>query len=259
VTSTESPAEGPERRRRMVLRLVGLADADPGLDGLAADLQRVCRAARDALRLRGAAVHLMGTRDGAEVAAASDPPSRALAELLFTANEGPALVAFRTQRPALAPRIESRLDRWPGFASLALAEGVHGVFAFPLQEGAVSFGVLELYAGRQRSLDAEGSATAAAFARSATDVILDGRTMTATGDLDSGLVASFVDRARIYQAQGMVMVDLGIPLAEALTRMRARAFATERTLLQVADDVLAGRLHAGAWRDGDASPDGVPT
>ncbi|MET0525627.1 MAG: GAF and ANTAR domain-containing protein [Nocardioides sp.] len=251
--------DGPEDRRRRVLRLVQDAHADRGLEGLAADLQRVCRAARDALVLRGAAVHLMVTDNGAEVAAASDHESRAVAELQFTTNEGPAMVAFRTRRPVLAPRLDALADRWPGFASLAAEQGVRGLFAFPLQEGAVSFGVLELYAEGEGALDADGRAMGAAFARSATDVILDGRAVTQTGELDSGLGASFVDRARIHQAQGMVMVDLGITLGEALTRMRARAFATEVTLLQVADAVLAGLLTAEAWKDGDGSPNGLPT
>jgi ANTAR domain/GAF domain len=259
VTSTDPPVEDPEDRRRRVLHLIGGAKADHGLEGITADLQRVCRAARDALELRGAAVHLMVAGSQAEVAATSDAASRAVAELEFATNQGPALVAFRTQRPVLAPGLEAYLERWPGFASLAVEQGVLGLFAFPLQEGAVSFGVLELYAAGEGALDADGRATAAAFARSATDVILDGRAVTPTGELDSGLSASFVDKARIHQAQGMVMVDLGITLAEALTRMRARAFAMEVTLLEVADAVLAGLLTAEVWRDGDATPNGVPT
>jgi hypothetical protein len=259
VTSTEPPVDSPEDRRRLVLRLVRHAHADRGLDGLTADLQRVCRAARDALVLRGSAVHLMVTDHGVEVAAASDAGARAVAELQFTTNEGPAQVAFRTRRPVLAPRLEALVDRWPGFASLAAEQGVRGLFAFPLQEGAVSFGVLELYAGGENALDADGRAMGAAFAQSAKDVILDGRAVTARGELDAGLGASFVDRARIHQAQGMVMVDLGITLAEALARMRARAFATEVTLLQVADAVLSGLLPADAWRDGDATPESAST
>ena len=45
----------------------------------------------------------------------------------------------------------------------------------------------------------------------------------------------------------MVMVDLRVSLAEALSRMRARAFASETTLLDVADQVIAGILTADTW------------
>jgi hypothetical protein len=40
----------------------------------------------------------------------------------------------------------------------------------------------------------------------------------------------------------MVMVDLGVGLAEALVRLRAHAFVEGRPLADVARDVVAGRL-----------------
>ena len=63
------------------------------------------------------------------------------------------------------------------------------MFAFPLQEGAVSFGVLELYADRAGPLDADRHGDGRAFARAATDLLLDGDTITAAGELDAGLCA----------------------------------------------------------------------
>ena len=95
----------------------------------------------------------------------------------------------------------------------------------------------------------------AGFARAATDLLLDGDTVDREGELDAGLSASLADRAKIHQAQGMVMVDLRITLAEALSRMRARAFASDTTLLDVADQVIAGILTADAWTSGD-TPEG---
>ena len=252
---TEPPSAGQERRRRQVWSRIEAAPADPGIEGLAASLQRVCRAAADAVAMGGAAIHVL-TREGEDgVVAASDAASRGVAELQFATSEGPCFVAFETQRPVLIPALDLERRRWPGFVELALERGVGGVFSFPVQEGAVCFGVLDLYADRPGRLSAEGQATALAFARAATELFLDGGTMTKVGELDAGLAASLGDRARIHQAQGMVMVDLGVPLAEALTRMRARAFALDVTLLELAIEVLAGRLTAEAWAGG-ASSDG---
>ena len=256
MNSTESSPSTAEERRRHVLALVADASADADLQGLTAALQRVCRAATAALGQRGAAVHVMAESDAAGVAACSDPDARAVAEMQFTANEGPAWVAFRTRRPVLVPLLDAAHDRWPGFASLALVRGVRAVFSFPLQQGAVFLGVLDLYADRAGSLDADGLAMGAGFARAATDLLLDGDTVDRAGELDAGLSASLVDRARIHQAQGMVMVDLRITLAEALSRMRARAFASDTTLLDVADEVIAGILTAETWTSGD-SPEGA--
>jgi hypothetical protein len=41
----------------------------------------------------------------------------------------------------------------------------------------------------------------------------------------------------------MVMVQLGVTLAEALTRMRAYAYAENRPLGEVVLDIVARRLH----------------
>jgi hypothetical protein len=256
VNSTESSAWSAEERHRQVLSLVAGVPADGSLGGLTAALQRVCQAVVAALGLRGAAVHVMAESETTGVAACSDAEARAVAELQFTANEGPALVAFRSRRPVLVPLLDEALDRWPGFASLASACGVRAVFSFPLQQGAVSFGVLDLYADRAGPLDVEGLAMGASFAEVATDLLLDGGTVTRSGELDAGLSTSLGDRARIHQAQGMVMVDLRVSLAEALSRMRARAFATESTLLSVADQVIAGLLTAESWSPSD-TPDGT--
>jgi hypothetical protein len=208
------------------------------------------------LLLRGAAVHLMTSAGSDGVAAFSDLETGALAELQFATNEGPSYVAFRTRRPVLVPALDRVLDRWPGFSTLAMEHGVRAMFALPMQEGAVSFGVLELYADRAGPLDADALAMAAAFARAATELLLGSGLVTAGGELHHGLAPSVAGRARIYQAQGMVMVDLRVTLLEALARMRARAFALDISLLDVADDVIAGRLTADSWTDGDA--DGVP-
>ena len=51
-----------------------------------------------------------------------------------------------------------------------------------------------------------------------------------------------VPALEVYQAQGMVMVDLGVSLAEALVRLRAHAFVEGRPVGDVARDIVAGRL-----------------
>ena len=61
---------------------------------------------------------------------------------------------------------------------------------------------------------------------------------------DDLLGAGFV----LYQAQGMVMVQLGVRLGEAMARLRAHAFAENRPLGEVAADVVARRLALQADR-----------
>jgi AmiR/NasT family two-component response regulator len=55
-------------------------------------------------------------------------------------------------------------------------------------------------------------------------------------------VVGLGNRAQLFQAQGMVMVQLGVPLGEAMMRMRAYAFAKNRRLDDVARDIVTRRL-----------------
>ena len=59
-------------------------------------------------------------------------------------------------------------------------------------------------------------------------------------DLAPGLSTALDYRAEIHQAQGMVVVDLDVGPAEALTRMRVYAFSQDRPLLDLAHDTISG-------------------
>ncbi|MFF3276580.1 ANTAR domain-containing protein, partial [Streptomyces chrestomyceticus] len=57
--------------------------------------------------------------------------------------------------------------------------------------------------------------------------------------------------AAVHQASGMVSVQAGISVARALLRLRAHAFGHGRTVCEVAEDVVARRLH---FRDDENGP-----
>lgn len=90
--------------------------------------------------------------------------------------------AFTHQRAVLTPdlRAAELQDCWSVFANAALEAGARAVFAFPLQIGAISPGVLDLYADVPGTLDVEELADALAFADTATLVLL-GTQIDATG------------------------------------------------------------------------------
>jgi hypothetical protein len=50
------------------------------------------------------------------------------------------------------------------------------------------------------------------------------------------------DRAEVHQATGMISVQAGVPLGQALVLLRAHAYATDRPVAAVARGVLAGSL-----------------
>ena len=131
--------------------------------------------------------------------------------------------------------------RWPGYGPAAHASGAGAVFVFPLQVGAARFGLLTLFADQRRVLTDDELARCLAFASLATELLIDGPGSTVNGHLDPDLLNALELRTEVYQAQGMVMVQLDITLGAALARMRARAFALGVELGQLSADIVAGR------------------
>jgi hypothetical protein len=183
------------------------------------------------------------------VAAASDPFSAELEELQFTVGEGPSIEAYGSRRPVLAPDLsEDAMTRWPGCAPAAHDRGVRAMFAFPLHVGAARLGVLGVYRQRSGSLSNDSLTRALTFAEVAVQTLLDGQEEAPHGHLADDVDRALDSRVELYQAQGMVMVDLSVSIGDAMARLRAHAYATGRPLHDVARDVVDRQLRLD--RDG---------
>ena len=181
--------------------------------------------------------------------AASDEMSRRLGEMHFDFVEGPAQESFATGRPTLLGNVEAVASQWPGYGQAALSVDALGIFAFPLQVGAARFGLLTLSVDRPHSLTRDEFERCLSFAALATELLIDGPGARAAGHLDPELLDALEFRSEVYQAQGMVMVDLGITLSAALARMRAHAFASDLELGRLAGDIVAGRTRLSRDED----------
>jgi hypothetical protein len=117
---------------------------------------------------------------------------------------------------------------------------IRQIVAFPLQIGAARLGVLDAFRARPGHLSSSQLSDALRFAEAALTILLDGQENAATGAVAGGLAGAIEHRAELFQ--GMVMVQLGVSLAEALARISAHAYPENRHLSDVAADVLARRL-----------------
>jgi len=220
-------------------------DASPLVGGL----QRLCGAAVRALSASGAGISVMTEGGPPGVAAASDATSRLMAEMQFVVGEGPCMDAFALRRPCLQPDLaDGPRGRWPGYAAEALEQGTRAVFAFPLQVGGARLGVMDIYRDYPGSLRPEHLGLALSFADVAVAILLDGQDQAVGNDSAVGLDEALEYRSELYHAQGMVMIQLRVSLAEAMVRLRAQAYSEERRLGEIARDVVAGtlRLEAGS-------------
>ncbi|MEV8542724.1 ANTAR domain-containing protein [Streptomyces sp. NPDC051572] len=178
-------------------------------------------------------------------------------ELQFTLGEGPGPEAVRTGLPVLEPDLDRvRPERWPVLLPAARDMGVQGVCGFPLGIGAIRVGVLTVLSAGDRRMSEQQYADATALTAALTGAFLNGNghaNGTSPGpdaipDWPTGL-----NRPVVHQATGMISVQLGVPIQEALLRLRAHAYGNERTLGAVAEDVVARRLRFGDELDDDMS------
>lgn len=173
---------------------------------------------------------------------ASDALSGLLEDLQFTTGEGPAAGDFRMGAPVLVADLESAAARWPGFVPEAVAAGARAMFAVPLQAGAIRLGVLSLYRAVPGPLAAEELADALVFADITLGLLLDAASGVSGSPGYRPLNGMSDGRAVVHQATGMVSVQLGVSLEEALVRLRAHAFACGTAVGEVAADVVSRKL-----------------
>jgi len=206
----------------------------------------VCTAAVAALPVGGAGLSAMSRTAASHPLCSTDDISEQLEELQLTLGEGPCVDAFLDGSAVLTPDLLTGQlqDRWAVFADAALEAGARAVFALPLQVGAISPGVLDLYADVPTVLGPDQLADALAFADLATLLLLDAR-IDGTGGpapADRGFEDLDGYRAEIDQATGILTVQLGIGIDEAFVRLRAHAYMRGRRLADVAADIVAHRL-----------------
>lgn len=225
----------------------GLIAAQPARAGGVVDhLRCVCQAAAGALSASGTGISVLADDGTRSVYAASDPLSEQMEELQFLLGEGPCLEAFDRRRPVLiADLAREAMTRWPGYAPEAHGHGVRAVFAFPLQIGGARLGVFDVFRNHPGHLSNEHLADALCFAGVAVEYLLDRQedAAEARGRLaHDGVTEAVANRAELFQAQGMVMVQIQASITDAAARIRAYAYAENRSLGQVAHDIVAGDL-----------------
>ena len=199
--------------------------------------------AAGALSARGVGLGVL-ERDGLRgVSAGSDPATVQLEDLQFLLGEGPCVDAVAARRPVLVPALdETTVLRWPGYAPAVRDLGIRAVFAFPLQVGAARLGAMDVFRTVPGPLSPVELRLALVFAVVAVNTLIDGQDKAPDGSVGA-LDDQITYGAELFQAQGMVMGELGISITEAMIRIRAYTFAENRRLQDVAADIVHGRLH----------------
>ena len=173
----------------------------------------------------------------------ADEVSRLLEEAQYTLGEGPCVDAYNLELPVIEPDLTvPQTPRWPLFSPTALAAGARAVFAFPLRTGAIRLGALGLHRDTAGPLTDDEYADGLVLADACTRAVLALQSNASPGELATEIETGGNWRFVVHQACGMVAVQLGISLAEALVRLRGHAFVVDRPIGEIAEDVVAGNL-----------------
>lgn len=185
----------------------------------------------------------VGTAEGLQaVVAATGGLGRTLEDLQFLTGEGPCVDAFSTDRFVAQPDLAATgTTRWPVYGPAAVAAGVGAVFAFPLSLGGIRLGVLDLYRTEPGSLSDPDTARALSYADAAA-VLLLYLQQEAGAELNPQLEVGWSERGQVHQATGMIAVQAAVSPTQALLLLRARAYAEDRPIHDVATDVLRRAL-----------------
>ena len=217
-----------------------LADDFAAGEGSGARLVQACL---DATDVTGAGIMLMADGEHRGTVGASDAAIAVVEELQFTLGEGPCIDTFTSGTPVLEPHLRDPDEvRWHEFSGPALAAGVEAIFGFPLVVGGVRLGALDLYVDRPWELTDEQYADAVAMADVVANAILALQSRAQPGSLAVELETGVRLRSVVHQASGMVAVQLDIPVADALARLRAHAYSEDASIDDVARAVVDREL-----------------
>ena len=214
--------------------------------------ERLARACAELLPVYGAGISLCFAPGRHLPLGASDPTSSEIERQQFTTGEGPCVASHDSGAPVLATT-STLSSQWPGFYdALATRTPVRSIITLPLPDPLTGIGALDLYISPPQGvevLDPMDALTAGAYVTAAL------HEATSRAALDSGLPA-WVDappaqrRSLVWQAIGLVSTALHVPGADALSLLRARAYAEASSL-----DELAARLLAGEVQPEDMAVD----
>jgi GAF domain-containing protein len=174
---------------------------------------------------------------------ASDVLAARSETLQFELGEGPHWEALRTGLPVIrADLTNDGPPEWPIFRDAARAIGIGAVFAFPMKMGAVTVGVVDMYATRPVNMDPATIASALALAARTAPAAAQQAMYSANDESSAEHDMAPALRREVHQATGMIQAQLDTTATDAFARLRAHSFLTGIAVDDIARDVVARRL-----------------
>jgi GAF domain-containing protein len=232
--------------RGVILTQLALKVADTPADE--PFVRRLCQACVEILDVHGVALTVGYTTDERVTVCTTDATSARLEDLQEVLGEGPGRDASTGGQRVTALLPSDADGRWP-----MLSDAVRGhlgpvqVLALPLSVGADPVGVLTAYRDRTFPEDEQDVAQFVADAIGAAIARDHEEAAEAPGE-------PWLARSRVHMATGMVVAQLRVPAEDALAIIRAYAFAHDKSLNQVAEDIVNRDIRLDSGSEGEVTP-----
>jgi hypothetical protein len=215
---------------------------------------RMCQACVGILGMDGGSLTLAYAEEQRVTLCATDAWAAQLEDLQDVIGEGPSWDAYG-DRSIQTLRVDGTAElRWP-LLSDGIKEGLGGcmIYAIPIMPGPETMGVATFYQRQPTTMLIDDSEA---------QLLIDAVGVALVKDPDfldddsTAKAESWSGRARVYQATGMVMAQLGLSPEDGIALLRAHAYAHQRNLAAISDDIIARHLD---FRTADQDPpDGTP-
>lgn len=204
---------------------------------------RLCAVASQALRGRAASLALVIDNSYSAIAS-SDQLATLLDEQQFAVGDGPTFDARVASAPVIADDLRQfrATHRWPAFTSVAATHDVRGVFAFPLRVGNAYLGVLTVYRTEAGELTTQQFSDGLVLASIATAELIRHEAGVASPESPDMFDPGLYDQSALQIAAGMVSESLNCSIVVALVRIRARAYADDAPVSEIARAIVAREL-----------------
>ena len=204
---------------------------------LFATLQRVIDATLAVFQVDGASLALEHEDGALRWVVVTDGAARLLEDTQRELGEGPGLAAYAKQ--AAVTVVDLATDRrFARLAAVVTPRGLHGVLAVPVVVAGRPVGALAVYAIEWCPWSGIDVAALGAYAGVVAELVAASMALEARDDEVAELTQALTARVWVEQAKGALVATEALDPAAASERLRVRAGASQRTVADVAREVV---------------------
>jgi signal transduction protein with GAF and PtsI domain len=204
---------------------------------LFATLQRVINATLAVFQVDGASLALEHEDGSLRWVVVTDGAARLLEDTQRELGEGPGLAAYGDAVAVTVVDLATE-RRFARLAAVVTPRGLHGVLAVPVVVAGRPVGALSVYATEWCPWSGIDVAALGAYAGVVAELVAASMALEARDAEVAELTQALTARVWVEQAKGALVATAGLDPAAASERLRVRAGASQRTMADVAREVV---------------------